>query len=535
MYYNSQWHNQFDKISSDTLISNGSPIYFLIESKDAFQNGSYILDVDVRKEVITVPTLSTTAINTITSTTCASGGNIYYDGGAVITVRGVCWNTTGNPTINDNKTIDGVGIGSFTSNLSGLSPNITYYVKAYATNNVGTAYGDEVSFMTNYSDIIDAEYFFNSDPGFGKAHKLPINIGKDITINTIISLNDITVGLNRIYVRVKNSIGFWSIPQSQLIIVQAFNPKATQITASEYFFDSDPGVGNGISLPVQSKDSISISTIQNIQNVSTGLHRIYFRVKDNLGNWSIPQSQLIIVQAFNPKATQITAMEYFFDSDPGVGKGISLPVQSSDSISISTVQNIQNVSTGLHRVYFRVKDNLGNWSVPQSQLVIIQNSSGNSKIDYAEYFFDTDPGMGNATKLNIISTNDLFINETLNIETLTQGIHTINVRVRDESGKWSIPVSAQFEVTRDISTNMGDNVNNNGFLIYGGKDKFSVLTPGKSQDVKYDIRVYTLNGSLILNKNTKGCFYSSLNKGIYLIEIVEKVTGKITNQKILIY
>jgi uncharacterized protein (TIGR02145 family) len=97
---------------------------------------------------MTVPVLTTTAIGAIATKTASSGGNITDDGGGNITARGVCWNTAGSPTINDFKTADGNGSGNFTSNMTGLQGGITYYVKAYATNNAGTGYGNELSFST---------------------------------------------------------------------------------------------------------------------------------------------------------------------------------------------------------------------------------------------------------------------------------------------------------------------------------------------------------------------------------------------------
>jgi len=96
-----------------------------------------------------VPTLTTTTIGSITTTTAASGGNVTSDGGASVTARGVCWNTASGATINNSKTTDGTGIGIFTSSLTGLIANTTYYIRAYATNNVGTAYGTELTFTTS--------------------------------------------------------------------------------------------------------------------------------------------------------------------------------------------------------------------------------------------------------------------------------------------------------------------------------------------------------------------------------------------------
>jgi len=95
------------------------------------------------------PTLTTTAISAITVTTATSGGNVTSDGGAEVTARGVCYGTSTKPVVTGSKTSDGKGTGSFTSNLTGLTENTLYYVRAYATNSEGTSYGNEVSFTTN--------------------------------------------------------------------------------------------------------------------------------------------------------------------------------------------------------------------------------------------------------------------------------------------------------------------------------------------------------------------------------------------------
>ena len=95
-----------------------------------------------------LPTVTTDDATNITQTTATDGGNVVSDGGATVTVRGVCWSTAPNPTTANSYTADGSGTGTFVSNLTGLIPNTPYYVRAYATNNVGTAYGNEISFTT---------------------------------------------------------------------------------------------------------------------------------------------------------------------------------------------------------------------------------------------------------------------------------------------------------------------------------------------------------------------------------------------------
>ena len=99
-----------------------------------------------------IPTLTTNVISNISSTTATSGGNISSDGNSSVILRGVCWNTAPNPTIENNKTSDGTGMGNFSSTIEELSPSTTYYLRAYATNAVGTAYGNEITFTTINED-----------------------------------------------------------------------------------------------------------------------------------------------------------------------------------------------------------------------------------------------------------------------------------------------------------------------------------------------------------------------------------------------
>jgi hypothetical protein len=128
-----------------------------------------------------VPTLTaTTAISLITSTSAQSGGNVTSDGGATITARGVCWSTSPSPTISDSKTTNGSGLGSFSSNITGLTLGVTYYVRSYATNSAGTGYGSQTSFTTrlgigdSYAGGTIGYIFQSGDPGYvnGETHGL---------------------------------------------------------------------------------------------------------------------------------------------------------------------------------------------------------------------------------------------------------------------------------------------------------------------------------------------------------------------------
>ena len=98
--------------------------------------------------ILTGPALTTTVPGSITSTSATAGGNVTADYSYPVTARGVCWSASPYPTLNDSKTADGRGTGSFTSSIIGLEPGVTYHVRAYATNAVGTSYGDNEVLVT---------------------------------------------------------------------------------------------------------------------------------------------------------------------------------------------------------------------------------------------------------------------------------------------------------------------------------------------------------------------------------------------------
>jgi starch-binding outer membrane protein SusE/F len=95
-----------------------------------------------------VPGLTTTAVTSITGNSASTGGAVTVSGNVDVTARGVCYGTSHNPTMADSYTVDGLGMGSFTSALTSLKGNTTYYVRAYAVNSAGVGYGPEVSFKT---------------------------------------------------------------------------------------------------------------------------------------------------------------------------------------------------------------------------------------------------------------------------------------------------------------------------------------------------------------------------------------------------
>jgi hypothetical protein len=135
-------------------------VYDLLQEKEgrAYPVGgaTFIMILDTfTAPTVSIIDLTTTEVTSITQTTATSGGEITSDGGLSITEKGVCWGTSLPPTTLDNRTIDGSGTSSYTSSLTGLMENTIYYVRAYATNDSGTSYGNVTTFLTSGTPVFE--------------------------------------------------------------------------------------------------------------------------------------------------------------------------------------------------------------------------------------------------------------------------------------------------------------------------------------------------------------------------------------------
>jgi uncharacterized protein (TIGR02145 family) len=134
-------------IYSDIGLTAGTTYTYRVYSFNSTGNSlTYSNEVEVT--TINLATLTTLAIQNITDKSANGGGSITADGGTPVTERGICWATTQNPTTVNNLISSGAGTGNFTANLTALNSSTTYYVRAYAINRAGTAYGNQLSFTT---------------------------------------------------------------------------------------------------------------------------------------------------------------------------------------------------------------------------------------------------------------------------------------------------------------------------------------------------------------------------------------------------
>lgn len=130
-----------------TGLTPGTTYYVRAYAKNSAETG-YGNDLVFTTLPIGEPTVTTTAVSGITQNTAISGGNVTDDGGSPVTERGICWGTSANPTISGSHLSSGAGLGAFTLQMTGLAPNTTYHVRAYAKNAEKVGYGNDVEFHT---------------------------------------------------------------------------------------------------------------------------------------------------------------------------------------------------------------------------------------------------------------------------------------------------------------------------------------------------------------------------------------------------
>ncbi len=164
-------------------------------------NGSVYSNTASRDIMLTIPSLLTTSVSSITLTSASSGGTISSEGEPTVSARGVCWNTSGTPTLSDSHTEDGTGTGSFTSSLTGLSEGTTYYVRAYSTISGITYYGNERSFSTLSTSIS------GSTGGTAVATNSPVYIAGAATISSTLTLDGASVSIYNNYSSSQDVLG----------------------------------------------------------------------------------------------------------------------------------------------------------------------------------------------------------------------------------------------------------------------------------------------------------------------------------------
>lgn len=215
------------------------------------------------------------------------------------------------------------------------------------------------------------------------------------------------------------------------------------INRAEYFFNADPGVGNGVALPVTPAASVNQSFNISTGTLPAGFHSVNTRVRNSDGIWSLFASRtfFVILPAitFVP-STQLVEAEYFIDNDPGVGNAVSASFTPTASPTFNISIPINSLSVGFHTINVRVRDNQNRWSLfAQRTFYIVPpvNNVSSVSITKAEYFINNDPGVGNGSPLAITLANAQNNTFSIDVTALSPGFHRVGIRYQDDRGQWS--------------------------------------------------------------------------------------------------
>lgn len=217
--------------------------------------------------------------------------------------------------------------------------------------------------LTTQANIVDVEYFIDTDPGYGAGTSLGAFAVTNLDINSVIPTNTLPAGFHVLYLRAQDSDGTWGDVESRSFYVSASNLtiQAT-ITALEYYIDTDPGYGAGTAIVVGAATSIDINTTIMTNALLAGFHSIYIRALDSDGAWSEVESRSFYVDTFGNG--QIAGIEYFIDTDPGYGAGFSIPVSPAvDSIDNLVTIPTSTLLTGNYELGMRILDTNGNFGM----------------------------------------------------------------------------------------------------------------------------------------------------------------------------
>jgi Secretion system C-terminal sorting domain len=310
------------------------------------------------------------------------------------------------------------------------------------------------------NSVVNAEYFFDNDPGAGSG------VGVTLTPNTIVSasqLASVTIlspGRHVAYVRLKSQQGGWGAPVGTAVTISEPPTGESTITGAEYFFDTDPGIGLGQSLLLASGPTIAVQQSVSDLELARGRHTFHFRMKDGFGLWSAPLScAFLVTDSIGYRF--IKQAEYFFDRDPGQGKGNFLSVSGSLSFqNLAKTVSTSGLSGSSHRLFIRFLDDKVRWGAP---IGVSFRGMKSTYVADAEFFIDSPglPGTGKSMSAldSLFDSPSEYALAQVDTSSTHAGHHTVFVRVQSSDGRWSSITKDSLFFNKALTIVESDSVN----------------------------------------------------------------------------
>ena len=296
------------------------------------------------------------------------------------------------------------------------------------------------------------------------------------------------------------------------------------INSIEYYFDADPGVGNATTVTVTPNANINESFTLPIGNLTEGFHALYIRAKDDANVWGLYDRRVFyVVKPSQATISNLTTAEYYFDTDHGLGNATALSITAGVSVEGNFTIPIGNLTEGFHTLYIRFKNDANTWSLYDRRVFFVTAValSNNATLTNMEYFFDTDPGVGNGTALSLPvnpSAENIF---DIDVSSLQEGSHLLFIRAKNSADIWGINAMAAFNVDNSLSVKDFSNQ----FTVFPNAFQDNITI--QSTLIIESYQLYDVTGKIVLQQKMESNEINtqSLSTGTYFL-VLNSTVGK---------
>lgn len=400
---------------------------------------------------------------------------------------------------------------NFSPDISSLGAGINrLHVRSRSSNGLWSQTGSQIFFKLVPADanplatINRIEYFFNTDPGFGQATTVSFTSATSISnLGFAPDISSLPAGINRLFIRSKDGNGKWSQVANQVFfkLVPANAIPPANIVAIEYFFNTDPGAGLAAAAALSpGADIANFIFTPDISNLPQGINRFYVRSKDATGKWSHVANQVFYKLLPKDASAPISRMEYFINTDPGIGNAVPVVFYKADSLpDLSFPVNISGLSVGQHFLYLRSSDTLGKWSLTAIDTIQINTAVAQSAIIVNSLLLNPEGSSLSGFTQRITSTATLCAGNEIRMAFDPGGTYNagniFTVQLSDASGAFGSP------------TNIGEVNSVKGAATICRLPRH--LPPG----INYKIRVVSSNPVVVGDPTTDNITINDINIG----------------------
>ena len=383
-------------------------------------------------------------------------------------------------------------------------------------------------------NITRMEYFVDTDPGYGNGISIPFSGSEIAEADFTVPLNSLGNGIHFLYLRAQNQDGDWSVTSVHHILRDVFQGEGAVIDHAEYYIDNDPGLGNGTAISLSSGKVVDVAFNLDVSGLDNGLHLLHLRTRTNDGAWSLTHTHHILRDVFQSPDALISEVEYFFGVDPGTGNGTSVSVSPAKVADVAFQADLSALSPGLHFLHTRAKTDDNTWGALHNHPVFVDVfGTEDSEITQFEYFIDIDPGIGNATSVEILPGKVVDVAFDLDVSSLDQGFHFISVRSASENNIWSHAYTSMFLM--DVLDSGESPITKVEYFIdddpgIGNATDVSI-TPGKVVEIAFDVDVSSLGSGfhfISVRSASENDVWSHAYTSMFLMDVLDSGESPIT-------